>query len=141
MKQIFLLSLTIVLLAGCKKAIKQTQEEIAETLIVKAITDGRWTVTTYYVDGTDYKSGFDSYEFQFKTNRTVDAVKNSSTESTGNWNEDRVNFAIIADYPPTASLVLQTLDGTWKIVDSTWTWVKATQTINGKLVTLELTKK
>lgn len=141
MKQIFLLSLTIVLLAGCKKAIKQTQEEIAETLIVKAITDGRWTVTTYYVDSTDYKSGFDSYEFQFKTNRTVDAVKNSSTESTGNWNEDRVNFAIIADYPATANPVLQTLDGTWKIVDSTWTWVKATQTINGKLVTLELRKK
>ena len=141
MKQLFILTLSFVLLAGCKKAIKRTQEQIAETLIVKAITDGRWLVSVYKEGANDYKPEFEGYEFQFKTDRKVDAVKNSSVEATGTWNEDRVNIAIIADYPTTASTTLQRLDGTWKLKDSNWTWVKAEQTINGKLVTLELTKK
>ena len=141
MKQLFILTLSFVLLAGCKKAIKRTQEQIAETLIVKAITDGRWLVSVYKEGTNDYKPEFEGYEFQFKTDRKVDAVKNSSVEATGTWNEDRVNIAIMADYPTTASTTLQRLDGTWKLKDSNWTWVKAEQTINGKLVTLELTKK
>lgn len=141
MKQLLILSFSLLLLAGCKKAIKRTQEQIAETLIVKAMTDGRWTVTLYTDGSTDYKPEFDGYEFQFKTDRTVDAIKNAATESTGTWNEDRVNIAIIADYPTTATATLQRLDGVWKMKDSNWTWVKAEQTINGKLVKLELTKK
>ncbi|MEJ8818426.1 hypothetical protein [Lacibacter sp. H407] len=141
MKQLFILTLSVVLLAGCKKAIKRTQEQIAETLIVKAITDGRWLVSVYKEGANDYKPEFDGYEFQFKTDRKVDAVKNSSVEATGTWNEDRVNIAIMADYPTTASTTLQRLDGVWKLKDSEWTWVKAEQIIDGKLVTLELRKK
>jgi hypothetical protein len=141
MKQLLILSFTLLLLAGCKKAIKQTREQIAETLIVKAMTDGRWLVTVYKDDVTDYKPEFDGYEFQFKVDRTVDAVKNSSVQSTGTWNEDKVNIAIIADYPTTAATTLQRLDGNWKLKDSNWSWVKAEQIINGKLVKLELTKK
>lgn len=141
MKQLFILTLSVVLLAGCKKAIKRTQEQIAETLIVKAITDGRWLVSVYKEGTNDYKPEFEGYEFQFKTDRKVDAVKNSSVEATGTWNEDRVNIAIMADYPTTASTTLQRLDGVWKLKDSEWTWVKAEQIIDGKLVTLELRKK
>ena len=141
MKQLLILTLSLVLLSGCKKAIKRTQEQIAETLIVKAITDGRWLVSVYKEGSNDYKPEFDGYEFQFKTDRKVDAVKNSTVESTGTWNEDRVNIAIMADYPSTAALTLQRLDGVWKLKDSNWTWVKAEQTIDGKLVTLELRKK
>lgn len=136
-----MLVFSLLLLSGCKKAIKRTQEQIAETLIVKAITDGRWLVSVYKEGTNDYKPEFDGYEFQFKTDRKVDAVKNSAVESTGTWNEDRVNVAIIADYPANASTTLQRLDGTWKLKSSTWTWVKAEQTIDGKLVVLELTKK
>ena len=141
MRHFLILSFSLLLLASCKKIVKRTQEEIAETLIVKAITDGRWTVSVYKDDTNDYLSEFSGYEFQFKTNRTVDAIKNSATESTGTWNEDKVNIAIIADYPSSAAMTLQRLDGNWKLKDSNWTWVKAQQTINGKLVTLELTKK
>lgn len=141
MKQLFILSFSLLLFTGCKKIIKQTREQIAETMIVKAITDGRWTVSVYKNDTEDFKAEFDGYEFQFKTDRFVDAIKNSVKESTGTWNEDRVNIAIIADYPTTATTTLQRLDGNWKLKDSNWTWVKAQQTINGKLVTLELTKK
>lgn len=141
MKQLLILSFTLLLMVSCKKAIKQTREQIAETLIVKAMTDGRWTVTVYNDGTTDSKPEFDGYEFQFKTDRTVDAFKNTSKESTGTWNEDKVNIAIIADYPTTAAITLQRLDGNWKLKDSNWSWVKAEQTINGKLVKLELTKK
>ena len=141
MKQLLILSLGLFLVTGCKKVIKQTREQIAETLIVKAITDGRWVVSVYKNDTEDFKTEFDGYEFQFKTDRFVDAIKNSIKESTGTWNEDKVNIAIIADYPTTAATTLQRLDGNWKLKDSNWTWVKAQQTINGKLVTLELTKK
>ena len=141
MKQLLILTLSLVMLAGCKKAIKRTQEQIAETLIVKAITDGRWLVSVYKEGANDYKTEFDGYEFQFKTDRKVDAVKNSTIESTGTWNEDRVNIAIMADYPTTASSTLQRLDGVWKLKSSEWTWVKAEQIIDGKLVTLELQKK
>jgi len=140
MKQILLLSLTILLITGCKKAIRKTQEQIAASLIEKAITDGQWLVSVYN-DGADYKAEFDVYEFQFKTNRTVDAIKNSVTESTGSWGENSTEFTITADYPSNANPTLQRLDGVWKIKDSNWTWVKATQTINGKLTTLELRKK
>lgn len=139
MKQFLLIGFAFLLLAGCKK-IKKTQEQIAEDIIVKAMTDGRWTVTGYN-NGTDYKSEFDPYEFQFKSNRTVDAIRNLITESSGTWQGDGVNLTITADYPSSSSLTLQRLDGIWKIVDNNWTWVKATQTINGKLTTLELRKK
>ncbi len=141
MKQLMILLVLAAALGSCKKAIKKAQEEVAETLIVKAITDGRWTVTVYSDGVTDYKSEFDGYEFQFKTDRTVDAIRNTVTESTGTWNEDKVNIAIIADYPSTSAATLQRLDGNWKLKDSNWTWVKAQQTINGQLVTLELRKK
>ncbi len=139
MKQLLLLCLTFLLLAGCKK-IKKTQQQIGEDIIVKAMTDGRWNVTVYN-DGTDYKPEFDPYDFQFQTNRTVDAIKNAVTESTGIWQGDAINLTITADYPPTANATLQRLDGVWKIINNNWTWVKATQTINGKLTTLELRKK
>ena len=141
MRQLMILLVLAAALGGCKKTIKKAQEEVAETLIVKAITDGRWTVTVYSDGVTSFKTEFDGYEFQFKTNRTVDAIRNAVTESTGTWNEDKVNIAIIADYPSSSAMTLQRLDGNWKIINSSWTWVKAQQTINGQLVTLELRKK
>lgn len=141
MKHLFILSLTLLIFGGCKKAIQRTQEQIAETLIVKAVTDGRWVVSVYKEGSNDYQPEFTDYEFQFKTDRTVDAVKNATTESTGVWSEDKVNIAISADYPTTASSTLQRLDGIWKLKSSTWTWVKAEQIINGKLTVLELQKK
>ncbi len=140
MKQILFIALTTLLLTGCKKIIKQTQEQIAESLILKAMTDGTWQVSAYN-DGTEYKPEFDSYEFKFYKNNNVDAIKNSSTEITGTWREDVTNLTITSQFAATANPTLQRLNGVWKMKDSNWTWVKATQTINGKLTTLELRKK
>lgn len=139
MKQVLLIAITFIVLTGCKKLIQQTQEQIAEDLIVKAMTEGQWQVIGYN-DGAEFVGEFTEYRFQFKSNRTVDAIKNSAVESTGSWQGDGYKQEIVADYPPTSSTTLQRLDGVWKIVASTWTSVKATQTINGKLTTLELKK-
>lgn len=140
MKRFLFIAFTALLLTGCKKIIKQTQEQIAESLILKAMTDGTWIVTVYN-DGTEYKPEFDSYEFRFYKNYNVDAIKNSATEITGTWREDVTNLTISSQYGASASTTLQRLNGVWKMKDSNWTWVKATQTINGKLTTLELRKK
>ncbi len=140
MKQALTILLFLFALSGCKKAIQKTKEQIAEDIIVKAMTDGRWMVTVY-TDGTDYAAEFNGYEFQFLSNRTVDAIKTTVVESSGTWQGDGASMTITADYPATATSTLQRLDGVWKIANNTWTWVKATQTINGKLTTLELQKK
>lgn len=140
MKKILLPLIVLFLLnTGCKKFVQKTQEQVAEDLIVKAMTEGQWIVLSYN-DGTEYVSEFADYKFQFKTDRTVDAVKNSAIESTGTWQGDGYKQEITADYPVSAAITLQRLDGIWKIAASTWTSVRATQTINGKLTTLELKK-
>jgi hypothetical protein len=140
MKNLLLVTVSLLLLTtGCKKFIQKAQEEIAEDMIVKAMTEGQWVVIGYN-DGTDYVSEFTPYTFQFKTNKTVDAIKNSSVESTGTWQGDGYKREITADYPASSAPTLQRLDGVWYIVASTWTSVKATQTINGKVATLELKK-
>ena len=139
MKQILLITTVFLLLTGCKKIVKKTQEQIAEDISVKAMTDGQWQVIGYN-DGAEFVSEFTDYRFQFRSNRTVEAIKNSTIESTGSWQGDGYKQEITTDYPSTASTTVQRLDGVWKIVASTWTSVRATQTINGKLTTLELKK-
>ncbi len=138
MKHLLVIAFAVLAVSGCK--LKKTQEQIAEDIIVKAMTDGRWVVTAYN-DGTDYLSEFDGYEFQFKSDRTVDAIKTSTVESTGTWQGDALAMTISSSFPATASTAVQRLNGLWKIANNNWTWVKATQTINGKLTTLELRKK
>jgi hypothetical protein len=141
MKQILLIAFTAIMLTGCKKIIKQTQEQIAESLILKAMTDGTWTVAVYNDGITEYKGEFDVYEFKFYKNKNVDAIRNSATEITGTWQEDVTNLTISSQYGPSANPTLLRLNGVWKMKDSNWTWVKATQIINGNLTTLELRKK
>ena len=138
MKHLFIFIFIVLTMVGCK--VKKTQEQIAEDIIVKAMTDGRWAVTAYN-DGSDYLSEFSGYEFQFKADRTVDAIKASVTEASGTWQGDGLAMTITSNFPTGASATLQRLNGLWKIVNNNWTWVKATQIINGKLTTLELRKK
>ena len=49
MKQVLYIFLCLAFLAGCKKAIQKTKEQVAEELIVTAMTDGsgplRYTLT------------------------------------------------------------------------------------------------
>lgn len=138
MKNLLIILFSLLAVSGCR--LKKTQEQIAEDIIVKAMTEGRWVVTVYN-DGSDYLSEFNGYEFQFKSDRTVDAIKSGSTEETGMWLGDGLAMTISSQFPSGSNPTLLRLNGVWKIVNNNWTWVKATQTINGKLTTLELQKK
>lgn len=139
MKKVVFIIACFFVLTGCKKIIQKTQEQIAEDIIVKAMTDGQWQVLGYN-DGTEYVSEFSEYRFQFKSDRTVDAIKNAATEATGTWNGDGYKREITTNYSSSAPNTLKRLNGVWYIAASTWTSVRATQTINGKLTTLELKK-
>lgn len=122
--------------AGCKR----TQQQLAEDIIVRAMTDGRWVVTLYN-NGTDLTAAFSDYAFQFKSNRTVDAIRNAVVESTGTWEGDGLARTIRSGFPANAPAVLKNLDGLWQITNNNWTWVQATQMINGNPTRLELRKQ
>jgi hypothetical protein len=107
MKQLFALLGAVMLLTGCNKAI----EKIAEDMVIKAMTDGQWKVTTFTQNGTDITADFTGYKFQYHKNKTVDAYKDGSIERTGTWD-----------------------------TDSGWTYVKATQTNGTEVKTMRLDK-
>ena len=136
---VFVLLSTLVFV-GCKKAIEKKKEEVAESFIVKAMVSGRWIVSVYTVETASYKSEFDVYEFQFLASGKVNALKNDVIEATGDWVGDISTATIRALFPETANGTLKRLNAEWKIVRNSWIWVKAQQTINGKLTDLELRK-
>lgn len=133
-------NLLIVLMLGCsflscKKAIEAAQEDI----VVKAMTDGQWRVTKFTRDNNDVTSSFASYKFQFRSNKTVEAINNSSTETTGTWNGNASDRTIASNFS-TANATISLLNGTWNITNNSWTFVEATQTVNNEVRTLRLDK-
>ena len=124
----------LIMLAGCKK------EKKAENLIIQAMVNGQWQVTNFNKGGTDATNSFASYRFQFKTNFTVDAINSGMVEKTGSWNADASAQTITSNFS-NASNPLAFLNGTWKITNNSWTWVEASQTVNGELMNLRLDKQ
>jgi hypothetical protein len=124
----------LILMAGCKR------EKQAENLVVQAMVNGQWKVTSFKKGGTDLTTSFASYKFQFKTDFTVEAINNGSLEKTGSWNADASAQTITSNFTNALNpLVL--LNGTWKITNNSWTWVEASQTVNGELMSLRLDKQ
>lgn len=125
----------LLLCTGCKKVINQKAEDI----IVKAMTDGQWVITSFVNNGSDVTTDFSAYKFQYYSNLTVDAIKNGSVEKTGTWAGDAPNMNISAAFNTTANpLVL--INGTWHITDNSWTYVVATLTNGSDTRTLRLQK-
>lgn len=135
MKEMFWLFLLPVLFS-CKKQIQQQEEN----LVIQAMVNGQWKVTSFIKGGTDITDDFSSYKFQFKTNNTVDALINGSIENSGTWNADANGQTITSNFT-NAGTTLLLLNGTWKITNSTWTSVQATQTIGAEVRTLRLDKQ
>jgi len=71
MKKLLTAIFLVFLLGGCKKAIEQAQENA----IIKAMTDGQWTVTNFVDNSNDVTATFSGYKFQYYSNKTVDAIK------------------------------------------------------------------
>jgi hypothetical protein len=135
MKNFFILSIFLVCFASCKKTIEAAKED----LVIKAMTDGQWRVTRFIKGSADRTADFTPYKFQFKANRTVEAINVSSIESIGTWDADAANRTISSTFvnaTPTISL----LNGTWQITNNSWTFVEATQSVNNEVLTLRLDK-
>lgn len=135
MKNLFVLALLAFGLTNCEKAIESTQED----LVIKAMTNGQWKVTTFRRDNNDVTGSFSPYVFQFRTDKTVEAITNGTIEHKGTWEGNAGNKTIASSFT-NANATLQLLNGTWNITKNSWTYVEATQTVNGEVRTLRLDK-
>jgi hypothetical protein len=135
MKRILAVGCALILLTGCKKTIESIQED----LIVKAMTDGEWKVTSFTQNGTDITSSFSAYKFKYYSNKTVDAINNGSVEKTGTWDGDAGTMTTWASFT-NATTPLELINGSWHIDNNSWTFVVATQTNSGGTKTMRLDK-
>ena len=135
MRSIFVVALVLMGLTSCKKFTESVQQD----LVVKAMTDGQWRVTSFKRDNNDVTAGFSSYTFQFREDKTVEAINGGSVESRGSWNGNADSKTITSTFT-NAAATLMLLNGTWKITNNSWTFVEATQTVNNEVRTLRLDK-
>ena len=135
MKIIFVLIGFLVLATGCQKAVQQAEEN----LVIKAMTEGQWRMTKFTKAGADKTADFAPYKFQFHSNNTVEAINNGAVEKTGSWNADAIARTITSLFN-NANATLMLLNGTWQITNNSLTFVEATQTVNGEVLTLRLDK-
>lgn len=136
MKKLYVL-IFLTTLFGCTKEQKQQRQE---NLIMQAMVNGQWKVTSFHKGGSDLTAGFSTYSFQFKDNFTVDAFNNGSIEKTGTWNADATAYTITSSFTNAVD-PLVFLNGTWIIQNTTWTSVVANQTAGGEVRTLRLDKQ
>ena len=138
MKKCLLIAGIIAALAGfsCKKSIQQKEE----SLIIQAMTDGRWYVQLYMDTTTDITSDFAAYQFQFYQNGQVDGITPTLTQS-GTWAGDINNYTITASFPASTSDTLQLLNHVWKITDSYTNYVEASTTTASGTNILHLMKQ
>lgn len=54
--------------------------------ISETVTTGKWSVSYFYDNDKDETSDYNGYSFEFKSDKTLTATRNSVT-TTGNWNE------------------------------------------------------
>ena len=135
MKRLFVIFF-ITSLISCKKA----AQNIAEDLIVQSMTNGKWIVTKFILNGTNITTDFSAYKFQYYSNKTVDAIKNGTVEKTGTWNGDATTMTTSANFSGAVN-PLALVNGTWNITNNSWTFVEATQTNGTETKTLRLDKE
>ena len=133
----FLLALLLIFsLTNCKKI----KEDIQEKKVLDFITNGQWKIIELTKGGIDYVGDFTGYQFQFKTNNFVDAIKSGMIQKTGTWQGDVTNYTITSTFPGDTVYPLTLLNGVWQIVDGSDNYVKATKNEGGELSILKLEK-
>jgi len=113
---------------------------VQEDLVIKAMTDGRWLVTSFTLNATNITADFAAYKFKYYSNKTVDAIKNSAVEKTGTWDGNAATMTTSANFTG-AVYPLSLINGSWQIVRNGWTYVEATQTIGSDTKTMRLDKE
>jgi hypothetical protein len=133
---ISLLLIVCILASSCKKAAEKLQEDA----VLQAMTQGKWLVTKYLKGAEDITDQFNSYSFQFYSNRTVDAIKNNIVEKSGNWDASSENKSIMANFVNSQN-PLPFLNGTWTITKVSWNYVEASMMVNSEERSLRLDKE
>ncbi|TAH02480.1 MAG: hypothetical protein EAZ17_03600 [Sphingobacteriales bacterium] len=121
------------LLSGCSK------EDVQKDIILKAMTSGRWIVSTFTETGSDFSADFTPWEFQFFENETVQAIKGTTT-ITGSWTANVDARTITASFPAGDATVAR-LNDTWLIYNNTFTLVEANPLNTSRNAYLKLNKK
>ena len=130
---IFILLPAALLVNGCSK------EDVQKDIILKAMTNGRWIVSTFTETGSDFSTAFTPWEFQFSENETVQAI-NGTTTITGSWTANVDARTITAAFPPGDTTVAR-LNDTWLIYNNTFTLVEANPLNTARNAYLKLNKK
>ena len=136
MKKIPLIIFLTLLFTGCKKAVENIQED----LVIKAMTDGQWVVTSFTQNGNNITADFASYQFKYYSNKTVDAIKSGTVEKTGTWDGNASTMTTSANFTG-AAYPLNLINGSWHIDNNSWTFVVATQTNGSETKTMRLDKQ
>ena len=136
MKILYVAALLVLPIISCKK----TKEKIAEDLIIQAMTNGQWVITSFKQNGTDITTDFSAYKFQYYSNKTVDAINNGTVEKTGVWDGDANTMTTTASFA-NANYPITLINGSWHITNNSWTFVEATQTNGTEVKTLRLDKQ
>ncbi len=136
MKRLIMACSLLLLLTGCKKAIENAQDD----LVIRAMTDGEWVISSFTVNGTPTTPDYSLYKFKYYSNRTVDAIKSGTVEKTGTW-DGNTSTMIISDNLTAATYPLNQINGSWLITRNGWTYVEATQTVGPDVKTLRLDKQ
>ncbi|HOZ70799.1 MAG TPA: hypothetical protein PK328_15585, partial [Chitinophagaceae bacterium] len=131
MKRLIMACSLLLLLTGCKKAIENAQDD----LVIRAMTDGEWVISSFTVNGTPTTPDYSLYKFKYYSNRTVDAIKSGTVEKTGTWDGNTSTMIISANFTA-ATYPLNQINGSWLITRNSWTYVEATQTIGSDVKTL-----
>ncbi len=135
MKKIFPFLSAIILFCGCKK----TAQSIQEDLVIQAMVNGQWAITSFTQNGSNITSDFDGYRFKYYSNKTVDAILNGFVQKTGTWDGSSSTMTTWANFP-NALQPLILINGSWHIDNSGWTFVVATQVIGSETKTMRLDK-
>ena len=120
---------------SCNKIIEEKKKDV----VVEAMTDGRWYVKDYKAAGIFVTAEFNGYEFQFYEDGKVQAILNT-TITNGVWTGD-INALTITSNFGGAQPPVSRLNGVWKLIDNSWTYVKAYSTSGADTNFLELQKK
>jgi len=131
-----LLITTMLLGSACSK----TVEEKKQDLVIQAMTDGQWGVTSFTLNGTNITADFATYRFKYYENKTVDAIKNGTVEKTGQWDGDASTMTTWANFSGAVN-PLDLINGSWHIDRNSWTYVEASQTSGGNTKTMRLDKQ
>ena len=128
--------IVLALLGSCEKAI----EKQAEDLVLQAMTSGQWKITNFVHNGNNITADFSTYRFKYYKTKTVDAIKNGTVEQTGQWDGNATAQTTWANFSG-AVHPINLINGTWNIVNNSWTYVTATQNVGGETKSMRLDKE